>query len=324
MSVCVICNQIEPMGGRGTPKVQGIPGRDAHTIECIRCGKYDAEHKLRLVFPHGLPADTGLVLSSLARERTTAGERLSLTVANHKELASTAPPPLGYSETIDRVLLAFADACRYPGSFTGAMEIEPLAARFCLPSTAFADLVQLLSTDGLLNVASRDALSVGVGLTPKGWERVDRLQSVGPRSRHAFVAMWFDEQVKAAFDDGIRPALVECGFESPFRVDELEPSRPALHEPRIDDRIIARIRRARIVIADVTGARPAVYYEAGFAAALGIPVIWCCRRDKEMTDMCFDTRQFEHILWDSPDQLKDSLVQKIRAHAWAVPGGGSG
>lgn len=322
MTSCVICNQLEPRGGRGTPKSQPARGQDASLIECVRCGQYYAENELLEAFPQGLPEAVGLALSALAREKNSAKDRLSLTVETYQELADAASRPRGYSETIDRVLLAFAEECRYPGSFTPPQEIEPLSARFFLPAPAFKNLVHLLKTDGLLNVTSEDPVSVGVGLTSKGWERVDRLQSAAPNSRHAFVAMSFDDQMNAPFTDGIRPALEHCGFEAPFRVDELGPSRPATWEPRIDDRIIARIRRARLVIADVTGARPAVYYEAGFAAALGIPVIWCCREDRAAQDMCFDTRQYEHIIWSSHEQLKDSLVEKILAHGWDVPNGG--
>ncbi|MCC6899947.1 MAG: hypothetical protein IT377_13285 [Polyangiaceae bacterium] len=262
-----------------------------------------------------------MVLSTLAREKTAAQERLSVTVANHKELARTASAPRGYSETIDRVLLAFAEACRYPGSATPPLEIEPLSARFCLPAPAFKNLVHLLKTDGLLNVTSEDPVSVGVGLTSKGWERVDRLQSSRSRSRQAFVAMWFDRGMQDAFENGIRPALEECGFSRPFRVDDAEHRSRADFEPRIDDRIMAGIRRASLLVVDVTGSRCPVYFEAGFGLGLGIPIVWTCRRGNE-PDMCFDTRQYEHILWDAPEDLKENLVQKIRAHGWDFPGGG--
>ena len=51
------------------------------------------------------------------------------------------------------------------------------------------------------------------------------------------------------------------------------------HSGKIDDRIIAEIRTAGLVVADFTGSRGGVYYEAGFASGLGIPVIWSCRED---------------------------------------------
>ena len=49
---------------------------------------------------------------------------------------------------------------------------------------------------------------------------------------------------------------------------------------KICDRIIAEIRRSRFMIADVTGHRHAVYFEAGYAKGLGLDVIWTCREDE--------------------------------------------
>ena len=157
-----------------------------------------------------------------------------------------------------------------------------------------------------------------VRLLPAGWARVDELQASRPRSDRAFVAMWFDKSMTEAYADGIESTLLACGYEKPFRVDDIahqaEADKPGF-QLKIDDRIIAGIRQARFVVADVTGQRPAVYYEAGFAEGLGTPVIWACREDV-LAHMNFDTRQKEHILWADPGDLKTKLETKIRARGW--------
>jgi nucleoside 2-deoxyribosyltransferase len=56
------------------------------------------------------------------------------------------------------------------------------------------------------------------------------------------------------------------------RVDRIE------HNDDIDDRIIAEIEKADLVITDLTYARPSVYFEAGYAQR-AIPVVYTVRGD---------------------------------------------
>lgn len=51
------------------------------------------------------------------------------------------------------------------------------------------------------------------------------------------------------------------------------------------------------MIADITGARGGVYFEAGFAKALGRDVFFTCRKDRFSQDKHFDTEHFHHTTW---------------------------
>jgi len=75
-------------------------------------------------------------------------------------------------------------------------------------------------------------------------------------------------------------------------------------------------RRSGFLIADVTGHRQRVYFEAGFAMGLGLSVIWTCK-ENEIAQAHFDTRQFNHVLWTTPAELQDRLKLRIRA---TIPG----
>jgi hypothetical protein len=48
------------------------------------------------------------------------------------------------------------------------------------------------------------------------------------------------------------------------------------------------------MVADFTGHRGGVYFEAGDGLGLGIPAIWTCRYD-ELKKSHFDMRQFNYI-----------------------------
>ena len=70
------------------------------------------------------------------------------------------------------------------------------------------------------------------------------------------------------------------------------------------------------MIADYTGNRPNVYYEAGYAKGLGIPVIMLIpKSDLEDKDKRphFDIAQYNFIAYDGLDDLKQRLRQRLRA-----------
>ena len=78
------------------------------------------------------------------------------------------------------------------------------------------------------------------------------------------------------------------------------------------DEIIAEIRNCEFMVADFTGQRAGVYYEAGFAMGLGRSVIWCCHKD-EVEKLHFDTNHKNHIAWETPAGLRERLYRRIRA-----------
>lgn len=154
-------------------------------------------------------------------------------------------------------------------------------------------------------------------LTLAGYDRMEAINKRSGDGDQAFVAMWFDPIMNEAYVEGIEPAIVDCGY-SALRIDRKE------HSNKIDDEIIAEIRRSRFIVADFTTGvvkhdnklvcivRGGVYYEAGFALGLGLPVIWCVRGD-QVDQVHFDTRQFNHIVWSNPSDLRVKLYNRISA-----------
>ena len=160
----------------------------------------------------------------------------------------------------------------------------------------------------LKNVGWIETYSNVYRVTVDGYRRLAEIRT-NLDSGQAFVAMWFDDETNDAYKQGIKPAIRAAGFK-PMRIDQKQ------DVVKIDDAIIAEIRRSRFLVADFThgkdGARGGVYFEAGFAFGLNIPVIYLCRNDS-IDKIHFDTRQYHHITWSSPERLRTDLKNRILA-----------
>lgn len=146
-------------------------------------------------------------------------------------------------------------------------------------------------------------------ITPAGYSHLEEIRHSRVASNIGFCAMWFDEGVKPVWACSIEPAIRDAGYD-PKRIDGHE------HNNRIDDEILAMLRRSKFVIADFTGQRGGVYFESGFALGLGLPVVWTCAKEElEADKIHFDNRQYAFVTWekDKLDDFKTRLQNRIEA-----------
>lgn len=148
-----------------------------------------------------------------------------------------------------------------------------------------------------------------IHITPRGYAYLDSLSNSSATSQIGFCAMWFDASVLPIWTGAIEPAIKSAGYD-PKRIDGHQ------HNNRIDDEIIAMLRRSKFVVADFTGQRGGVYFEAGFALGLGLQVIWTCKKSElEENKIHFDARQYNFVTWqdDKLDEFKSALQNRIEA-----------
>ena len=130
---------------------------------------------------------------------------------------------------------------------------------------------------------------------------------------YAFIAMPMTGG-RPDFDDvhdAIKEAAQRCGIQAE-RVDEPQST------DRITDRVLESIRRAEYVIADLTEAKPNVYFEAGYAQALRKTPIFIAR---DGTPLEFDLKDYPVIFFKGLRVLKDALEKKLRGIAEAKRSG---
>lgn len=126
--------------------------------------------------------------------------------------------------------------------------------------------------------------------------------------------MWFGENGSTSKDnqdklylEGLTSAVNNAGY-------KITRSNAEQYNNFIMDKIIGDIRLAPFIIADFTGNRGGVYFEAGFARGLGKEVIHTCHKDDFVPEKThFDIQQINTIVWDKPEELYESLYHRIRA-----------
>lgn len=149
--------------------------------------------------------------------------------------------------------------------------------------------------------------SCNISLTAKAWEIIDTLRNSATDSKNAFVAMWFNSSMDKYYSEGIKIAIKDAGYTA-VKINTKE------FNGEICDEIIAEIKRTKFLIADFSGLRSGVFFEAGFAKGLGREVIFTVREeDVEKLKEHFDTRQYNHIVYDSPEDLRKKLYNRICA-----------
>lgn len=125
---------------------------------------------------------------------------------------------------------------------TSAAEARLIAAE------AMSDALRIVRTavSGVMNTAGQ----------PPATEHLTR--------NTAFLLMWMDKKRPELVDllDTVKRVFGEFGIKA-YRADDI------VHSERITDLVLDSIRKAEYIFADLTGERPNVYYEIGYAHALG-------------------------------------------------------
>ncbi|MBI4547696.1 MAG: hypothetical protein HY707_06945 [Ignavibacteriae bacterium] len=308
--VCFIC-------GSPAPEISRESNTDCYCVRCLVCGEYVITHEAAEFQQWNYPHERACV-SAFIRERMVREAEPHFLFLNETEAEKLRPTrftisinrilkehPLGsIAERLDRTVLNFSYLSKYPGyEFKFKDTDYPLT--YAENSDASLFLLKQLASDELIEPFH--ILPGMVRLTSNGWNRIAELERghLGRENRQVFVAMSFAPEMDKVWEDGFRPGIKDAGFEA-FRVDMCE------RNEKICDVIISEIRRSKFLVADFTLHRQGVYFEAGMMLGLGRPVIYTCRKD-ELDKAHFDTRQYNHISWETPEELRLKLKRRIEA-----------
>ncbi len=121
-----------------------------------------------------------------------------------------------------------------------------------------------------------------------------------------FVLIPFDERFRDIYKFGIKGAAEEIEAYAE-RVDE------QIFTEGILERIFNQISKADVIIADMTGRNPNVFYEVGYAHALGKIVLLLTQNTD---DIPFDLKHRQHIVYGGKiETLRKELINRL---IWAI------
>ncbi len=222
---------------------------------------------------------------------------------NLESLIQKAPP--SFTDRADRLLFYISKQTDYVGQDI-ELDQKWISSAWCINEVELEAFIKFLCETGRLEKTGANK-AIKYAISSQGWLRIEELNRVNIESNQGFVAMWFNSDIRAIYDEVISEAIHDAGYRA-HTVDQRE------HNDKIDDEIISQIRRSRFVVADFTGHRGGVYYEAGFAKGLGLEVFWLCRED-DVKSLHFDIRQYNCIIWnvDKKEEFKRRLTNRIES-----------
>lgn len=151
------------------------------------------------------------------------------------------------------------------------------------------DIINLLAAGGV--IPNVDAVEI------------DRVSHTKVRSNTAFIMMAIDDTKPELSDvvDVVKDVFASYGITA-VRADQIE------HDGLITQRVLEEIRTSEFLFADLTGERPNVYYEIGYAHALDKRVILF---RKQKTGLHFDLAGYNCPAYENLRDLRQKLTLRL-------------
>jgi len=185
-----------------------------------------------------------------------------------------------------------------------------------LPMTEFQLRVQLIGSFLELYVNGIKVLTyaipfavnhtqVGVWVKSKGNITIGDFKTTYKKPA-AFIVSQFGDYYDVLYDEVIKPVCEELNYD-PIRGDEVASCTLILND------IITSIRNSSVIIAEITPDNPNVFYEVGYAHALGKPTILLCEKGMR-NKLPFDVSGFRTIFYDNSIGGKRQVEEKLKEH----------
>ncbi|AWB44655.1 hypothetical protein DCC85_10755 [Paenibacillus sp. CAA11] len=254
---------------------------------------YTAIHSL----PYQKKRDMFHLVSAYIRELTDADETVTLSDSDLEPIVNSSRIPVSIEDKGNRLLQYLY---RHSEGPMDPVVIRPLSSNYNLTySHNLQELVYIIDKLISEKLILREGMTFK--LTEEGWREASAAAG-GRVLKPCFVLMPNKEDVRTEWQDRLFPKIEQSGY--------LPRIQTHLDQPNRDKSTLEQIADSKLVIADLTGQASEVYFAAGYALGLDIPVIWTVNRNDADRRIC-PVQDIRPIVWDTIDELGIMLQQKL-------------
>ncbi|GGH20949.1 hypothetical protein [Paenibacillus segetis] len=290
---CLFCDEIVSIEAHGDyDRFIGCSCSPGRYYNLLR-DSYKPIHLL----PHQKKREMLHVISAYIRELTDCDEKVTLSADDLESIVNSPDIPVTVEDKGNRLLQYLYRHSDAPGE---PIVIQPLSRNHNLTySPNLQELVYII--DKLSNERLLIREGITFKLTDEGWS-VAAASTGGKKLKPCIVLISDDEDLRTEWMEQLLPKVEQCGY-LPRVVTH---SKTQSYE----DYSLEFIADNKLIIADLTGQSPGVYFTAGYALGLNIPVIWTVNRS-EADKLVVQLQDIRPMVWDTVEELAVILQQRL-------------
>jgi hypothetical protein len=248
-------------------------------------------------FPHQKKRNMLHLVSAYIRELTDCDEKIILSVDDLESITNSPNIPITIEDKGNRLLQYLYRHSDGPGE---SVVIQPLARSYNLTySLNLQELVYII--DKLSNEKFLIREGMNFKLTEKGWR--EAAASAGRKKLKPCVVLISEEEdLRTVWQDRLLPKIEQCGYQPRLLTHTKAHNREKYSLELISD--------SKLIIADLTGQSPEVYFTAGYALGLNIPVIWTVN-SRDADKLFIQIKDIRPVVWETAEDLAVILQQRL-------------
>jgi hypothetical protein len=248
-------------------------------------------------FPHQKKRDMFHIVSAYIRELTDCEEKVSLSADDLESIANSPKIPVTIEDKGNRLLQYLYRHSEGPGE---PVVIQPLSSSYNLTySPNLQELVYII--DKLINDQLLIREGMNFKLTEKGWSEAAS-SAGGKKLKPCSILISDEENLRTEWLERLLPKIEQYGYMPRLLTHTKAQNRETYSLEHIAD--------TKLIIADLTGQSPEVYFAAGYALGLNIPVIWTVN-SSDADKLFVQIKDIRPIVWDTAEELALILQQRL-------------